>query len=220
MSSGSSLDRTARWVQAHSSYYAQPSRRSHHSAVANNTGSSHSPSSGHRVRTDRQHDGGLSSQQSSRTDLGGHDFGVGAGSGSKHRSHGRTASAAVIPGVVNNHGGAPGPLSNGGTPRGHPTHHRARSASASHTTPVQTHSRSAHAQAEQHPTQPRFNIHSSLYRHPQLPAFVQGPPGSGYPMAMSTADADARAAVPSPPSPPIHVPTPLNPKVRSVSRFF
>lgn len=205
MNNDSSLDRTARWVQAHS----HPSYRQYHAAAPAAAYYQGTSSSRNRTRNERQQDG-LSSQQSSRTDLGGQDYGV----GSKGRSHTRASSSAmaVAGSSVASHR-VPGPEPLSSTPHRHP-HQRSRSASHSHS--IQT----------EQSTQPRLNIHSSLYRHPQLPAFVQGPPGSGYPMAMSTAAMQpvhpqhpVRAAVPSPPSPPLQVPAPLNPKVRICRQF-
>ncbi|KLO08486.1 hypothetical protein SCHPADRAFT_893830 [Schizopora paradoxa] len=54
---------------------------------------------------------------------------------------------------------------------------------------------------------PRLNIPTVIYQNPNLPAFVQGPPGSGYPMNMVPA-----YPPPPPPSPPVPVPSAINPK--------
>lgn len=68
----------------------------------------------------------------------------------------------------------------------------------------------------------RLHIPTELYHSPNLPAFVQGPPGSGYPMTMTpirTPDRE-RVVFPtgSPPSPPPKIPSQLNPKVRHIFR--
>ncbi|THH09658.1 hypothetical protein EW145_g1845 [Phellinidium pouzarii] len=172
------MDRTARWVQMH----AQPGYHQQSSLSSRN-----------RTQLDRKD--GMSSQQSSRTDLGGQDHGVGSGGRARARQSSTVLAVAgssrssqrIIP--------ADAPLFP-------PGHHRSHS-----------HSNSL---PREHPMQPRLNIPPSLYRNPNLPAFVQGPPGSGYPMSMSSAHPmlhqTVRAAVPSPPSPPIQIPAPLNPK--------
>lgn len=64
-------------------------------------------------------------------------------------------------------------------------------------------------------------IPTIVYPDERLPAFVQGPPGSGYPMTMSGGRPlphmyNAKyggAHISKPPSPPVHIPTPMNPKV-------
>ena len=181
MDTQSSFDRTARWVQQHSQHsirYQNAASRSH-------------------LKPPRQE--GTSSQQSSRTDLGGQNTGVGSGG----RAYARQSTMAYPqrdssrsrhqPPMVEE------PLSS--------SHHRR---SRSHSTSV----------PQDYRTPPRINIPSEVYRHPNLPAFVQGPPGSGYPMSMAPPrrpPPPARAAVPTPPSPPPQVPNSLNPKVRGTS---
>ena len=65
---------------------------------------------------------------------------------------------------------------------------------------------------------PCINIPDEAYRNPNLPAFVQGPPGSGYPMNMSSIrtvlppSPTAAKAIQGPPSPPLKFPAQLNPK--------
>lgn len=178
MDTESSSDRTARWVQQHSQHtYRQRSAtsRSHPKPI-------------------RQE--GMSSQQSSRTDLGGQDNAVGSGG----RGYAKQTSTAYAQAGSSHSSRQPPfvdePLS---------SHHR-RSRSNSTAVPQDYH------------TPPRLNIPTTLYRNPNLPAFVQGPPGSGYPMSMSAArhpPPHARAMVPTPPSPPVQVPGSLNPKVRN-----
>jgi len=83
--------------------------------------------------------------------------------------------------------------------------------------PLSSHHRS-HSHSNSLPSEhrPRLNIPTALYRNPNLPAFVQGPPGSGYPMLMTAAGPpaphSARAAVSMSPSPPPEIPSTLNPK--------
>ncbi|OCB90538.1 hypothetical protein A7U60_g2216 [Sanghuangporus baumii] len=172
----SSLDRTARWVQQHTQHSFR-----HQSAAS-------------RSHLKHPQQEGTSSQQSSRTDLGGQNTGVGSGgrayarqSTTAYAQHGSSRSSRQPP-------MADEPLSS--------SHHR-RSRSHSTTVP------------QDYRTPPRIHIPSEVYRHPNLPAFVQGPPGSGYPMSMSAPrrpPPPPRAAVPAPPSPPLQVPNPLNPK--------
>ncbi|KAH8110044.1 hypothetical protein DFH11DRAFT_828314 [Phellopilus nigrolimitatus] len=178
MNPESPMDRTARWVQQH----AQPSYYQRNSLS----------SSRNRQRVERQE--GLSSQQSSRTDLGGADHGVGSG----RRAYAPQSSTVL--GVAGSSrssqkvASAEPPLSS--------SHHRSRSHSSS--------------LPHEHHTRPQLNIPASLYQNPNLPAFVQGPPGSGYPMTMTSARPTpshfGRAAVPGPLDPTLQVPAPLNPK--------
>ncbi|EJC99169.1 uncharacterized protein FOMMEDRAFT_142801 [Fomitiporia mediterranea MF3/22] len=175
MNPDSAMDRTARWVQQHS----QHSYRQQNATSRNH------------IKPLRPE--GTSSQQSSRTDLGGQDRGVGSGGrayakqSSTIYAHAGSSYSNRQPPLVDE------PLSS--------SHRRSRSHSAS--------------VPQDHRTPPRLNIPAALYRNPNLPAFVQGPPGSGYPMPMQSVrqpHPHPRAVVPSPPSPPLQVPAPLNPK--------
>ena len=144
----------------------------------------------------KKHDG-RSSQQSSRTDLSRQERGpAGAATGSSRR-----LPPSAVPGASSrsSHKKIEEPLTR--------SHQRSRSHSQSHS--------NSHSTATD--CKPRLNIPTVLYRNPNLPAFVQGPPGSGYPMLMTTAQPAtthvARPVVSS--SPPPQIPASLNPKVRS-----
>ncbi|KAI5118211.1 hypothetical protein M0805_004701 [Coniferiporia weirii] len=174
----SPMDRTARWVQMHTQpgyqqqNYRQSSQRNHNKAE----------------RKD-----GLSSQQSSRTDLGGQDHGVGS---SGRARAGQSSTVFAVAGSSR----SSQKVSAAGAALSSSIHHRPRAQSNS--------------LPHEHPAHPRLNIPASMYRNPNLPAFVQGPPGSGYPMSMSSAHpthpSSVRASVPPPQ--PVLIPAPLNPK--------
>ena len=65
----------------------------------------------------------------------------------------------------------------------------------------------------QHHASIRPYIPTEVYQKVDLPAFVQGPPGSGFPRTMPVSPLSATATVVKPPSPPLNIPIPLNPKV-------
>lgn len=191
------MDRTALWVQKHSS-----SSIRQYQAERNALANAHPHLKVHRPE-------GTSSQQSSRTDLGGQDRGIGSGGRTFARSP--TAVANIV--VAGGANGSPSRYRRHETvryvdePLSDSQHQRGRSSSQTRVTPM----------PHDHRALPRLNIESTMYRNPNLPAFVQGPPGSGYPMSMSSAPKvppPIRATVPDPPSSPLEVPSPLNPKVR------
>lgn len=186
------LDRTARWVQQHSQHiYHRPGADSY---------------SRSQLRPPRPD--GPSSHQSSGTDLGGHDHrGVGSGGRAYAR---QTAAYAAVDHTSKYHQLH---LSNESIPSLR-TQNRSRSHSHSYS---HSHSRSQTYNNNPQPTEfrPRLNIPTKIYSDPNLPAFVQGPPGSGYPMSMSSTrqpPTQVRAAVPVQPMSPVQVPVPLNPK--------
>lgn len=191
------LDRTARWVQQHSQY-------AHYRPGADTY-------SRGQYRQPRPE--GTSSHQSSKTDLGGQDHGVGSGGRAYAR---QTSTAYALAGSSNPSHQIPSPVESMPSSR---THNRYRSHSHSNSY-SHSHSRSQTFNNAPQPSDirpPRLNIPTKIYRSPDLPAFVTGPPGSGYPMQMSSTrqpPPQVRAAAPVQPMSPVQVPVPLNPKVR------
>jgi hypothetical protein len=192
-----SLDRTARWVQTHA---VRPHTSRHHSSP------SHSRSASTR------HNQGVSgagfvSQHSSQTDLDAAEQPVTASypSHSKHHYSSRSNEQETHSRSKHSHGS------------------RHRNDYDSQRSKEKYDERGSTARQRHFP--PRLNIPDELYRNPNLPAFVQGPPGSGYPVNMTTIRTplpttptrvhSERAAVREPPSPPFKISAQLNPKVRS-----
>lgn len=178
-----SMDRTARWVQAHSNPRALQGSQ-------------------HHTRLKRQ-DGQSASQQSSRTDLGAPEHAAGSnGRTTTMRPRPTVSVLAVAGSTQDSHLQSLGDEEQEPLSRPAYGHHRSRSQPNS-----LTHDRQP---------RPQLNLPDKLYQ--KAPAFVQGPPGSGYPMVMSTAEPptsrSARVVLRGPPSPPPQVPTSLNPKVR------
>ena len=177
------MDRTARWVQRHSNItqpYEQPM---------------HLSSLQHRARLQRE-DG--HSSQSSRTDLGAPDQGIGSSGRTRPK---RSSTVAAVAGSIQESGFGDRAL----PPNTRYQHHRSHSHSLPH---------------EHHPHQ-RLNIPSSLYQNQK---FVHGPPGSGYPMPMVAASPPIiqnpiRTGIRGTPSPPLRIPVPLNPKVSHLLLF-
>lgn len=152
----------------------------------------------HHTRLKRQ-DGQSASQQSSRTDLGAPEHAA----GSSGRTTARPRPTASVLAVAGSTQDSQMQSLADEEPLSRPSygHHRSRSQPNS-----LTHDRQP---------RPQLNLPDKLYQ--KAPAFVQGPPGSGYPMVMSTAEPptsrSARVVLRGPPSPPPQVPTSLNPKV-------
>lgn len=82
------------------------------------------------------------------------------------------------------------------------------------TSPHSAKSRTPAYDAHTHRPSTRPFIPTAIYHKPNLPAFVQGPPGSGFPKSMLVSPLSLSATVIKPPSPPPNIPIPLNPKVR------
>ena len=146
-----------------------------------------------------KHQDGQSSQQSSRTDLGAPEHA--AGSNGRAPRPRPTASVLAVAGSTQESHIQRAAADE--TPLSSSTYGHRRARSQSNSLPQERHQR------------PPLKLPAKFYEN--APAFVQGPPGSGYPMVMSTADPpttrSGRVVMRGPPSPPPQVPSALNPKV-------